>query len=185
MTITHYLPIRLGERSCFAIGWALDVADCQGPWQVKIGESEPASVPSLILDAPVVPPPAKPTLAQRIQAAWNQAKNGQHAESVAEAEQVALDGSAEGTSVYNAACVYSVAAVAVLNDHRLAEPERNTLREKYLVRALELLRLAVQKGFNDLEQVNKDEDLEPLRNRDDFQRFLEELEPKPGEGKKA
>ncbi|MDR2576924.1 MAG: hypothetical protein LBC42_02650 [Puniceicoccales bacterium] len=42
--------------------------------------------------------------------------------------------------------------------------------------AISHLRLAVQLGFDDLEQIRTDGDLLPLRNLPDFQRIVEELQ---------
>jgi hypothetical protein len=53
-------------------------------------------------------------------------------------------------------------------------------REKLVARAMELLRLAVAKGFKNAAHMKKDTDLDALRQREDFQKLLAELEkPQP------
>ena len=49
--------------------------------------------------------------------------------------------------------------------------------------AMKLLREAVAKGFKDAKQMKQDRDLDPLRDREDFQKLLEELEKLPEQKK--
>src|SRR5262249_18776896 len=63
-------------------------------------------------------------------------------------------------------------------DSRLAEQKRKELASVYAEQALALLRQAVSKGFMDADFLRKNEDLEALRSREDFQRLLRELEAK-------
>ena len=49
-------------------------------------------------------------------------------------------------------------------------------RQKYGDRAVDLLRRAVRGGFADLELLESDPDLDPLRNRPDFQELIKTLE---------
>jgi hypothetical protein len=42
--------------------------------------------------------------------------------------------------------------------------------------SVKLLRDAVSKGYKDVAHVKKDADLDPLRQRDDFQKLVAELE---------
>jgi hypothetical protein len=46
-------------------------------------------------------------------------------------------------------------------------------------KAVEALRQAVAKGYKDAANIKKDKDLDPLRQRDDFQKLLAELDEKP------
>jgi serine/threonine protein kinase len=68
--------------------------------------------------------------------------------------------------VYDCACVYALAH-AKTKDDRLA------------VRAVELLRQAVAKGYGDVAHLRQDADLDSLRARDDYRKLLAELETKP------
>ena len=43
---------------------------------------------------------------------------------------------------------------------------------------MKLLRDALGKGYKDVAHMKKDTDLDPLRQRDDFQKFVVELEGK-------
>jgi hypothetical protein len=57
-------------------------------------------------------------------------------------------------------------------------------KEKRAERAVELLRLAVHKGFSDAGHLKRHADLDVLRGRDDFRKLLAELEAATG-AKKA
>jgi len=48
----------------------------------------------------------------------------------------------------------------------------------YADQAMAMLRDAVAKGFKDAAHMKKDTDLDPLRQREDFQKLLAELEAK-------
>src|SRR5262249_52376217 len=75
--------------------------------------------------------------------------------------------------LYDMACVSSLSwAVATARGG-------GPFAEMYAARADELLRLAVAKGYKDYKeggQMLKDSDLDPLRQRADFQKLLKELE---------
>jgi hypothetical protein len=49
-------------------------------------------------------------------------------------------------------------------------------KQEYADRAMTLLREAVAKGFQDVERMKNDTALDPLRNREDFQKLVAELE---------
>jgi serine/threonine protein kinase len=57
-------------------------------------------------------------------------------------------------------------------------------RRQYADQAMALLQQARAAGFEDVERVRKDEDLDPLRSRPDFQQLLAELEAKAKGGVK-
>ena len=85
---------------------------------------------------------------------------------VAAADRLARD--ATGPSdVYDAACGYALCIP--LTD----TPER---KERYAVRAMDLLKQAVAKGYKDVAHLKSDTDLDALRQRDDFKLLLKELE---------
>jgi len=69
--------------------------------------------------------------------------------------------------------------VPAVNDAGLAPAERKSLTEKYSARAVALLRHAVKAGYKDVEHLEKDSDLDPLRARSDFQQLLRETKPDP------
>jgi tetratricopeptide (TPR) repeat protein len=88
------------------------------------------------------------------------------APAVAEANAVAETGDADPTTLYHAACLFALAAAAT-GDAEQAE--------EHASRAIELLRQAFAKGYTNVEQMKKDSDLDPLRPRDDFRKFLAEF----------
>ncbi len=97
------------------------------------------------------------------------ARRGQHADAAATADRLAALEPGSAGHFYDAACGYSLCAGAVGAGNW-------ALREKYAARAVELLRQAVRAGFKDVAHVKRDSDLEPLRQRRDFQKLVQELE---------
>jgi hypothetical protein len=72
-------------------------------------------------------------------------------------------------------CVPIVAKHAKLDDQ-----QRQAAAQLYGDAAMKLLREAVSKGYKDVPHMKKDTDLDPLRQREDFQKLLAELEAKAG-----
>ena len=60
----------------------------------------------------------------------------------------------------------------------LDDQQREESAQFYTDAALKLLRDAVSKGYKDVAHMKKDTDLDPLRQRDDFQELVAELEGK-------
>lgn len=76
---------------------------------------------------------------------------------------------------YNSACVYGV-AVKQLTD--ADTPKRNAkLIREYQDQAIELLKQAVEQGFDDWETFRTDSDLDALRDLDEFRKLLPEGDP--------
>jgi tetratricopeptide (TPR) repeat protein len=98
------------------------------------------------------------------------ARAGEHAKAYAEANDLADGKDLSATTLYNLACVCSIAATAAKEDAKLAE--------QYQARSLELLRQAVAMGYNDVQKIKVDKDLDALRSRDDFKNLMAELELK-------
>jgi serine/threonine protein kinase len=79
-----------------------------------------------------------------------------------------IDSSHEkGDLWFQCACVFSIASGK--------EEER---KQEYADRAMQLLGKAVQFGYNNRKQLKSDRDLDPIRDRDDFAKLLNELETK-------
>jgi Tfp pilus assembly protein PilF len=79
---------------------------------------------------------------------------------------------------YNAAC-YLSQCIPIVNQHdKLAAAEREKACQFYGDAAMKLLRDAVSKGYKDVPHLTKDTDLDPLRQRDDYQKLVAELEGK-------
>jgi tetratricopeptide (TPR) repeat protein len=106
-------------------------------------------------------------------------RQGAHAAALAEVQEMAAAPKPDGGTLYNLACVASLASAAVERDPLLSAPGRSALAEYCRRRALELLRRAQAAGAfatpEMLDTLRKDDDLAPLRDRDDFRRFLDEV----------
>jgi len=66
----------------------------------------------------------------------------------------------------------------VASDARLDDEQRKEVAELYSDAAMKLLRDAVSKGYRGVAHMKKDTDLDPLRQREDFQKLVTELEGK-------
>ena len=67
-------------------------------------------------------------------------------------------------ALYNFACIYSVAGT-----------KKKTNQEQYAQRAVALLRRAIQAGYKDIPHIQSDNDLDGLRDREDFKKLMSEL----------
>jgi tetratricopeptide (TPR) repeat protein len=116
----------------------------------------------------------------RLNRAWTRAKLNDHVAAAAEAEEVLAQEDVSDATLYNAACVFSLAAEAAAREDTVSGSERNERAEKYCLRAMELLAAAASAGrFQDAGSRNDladDPDLDFLRSREDFQQFLNKLE---------
>jgi tetratricopeptide (TPR) repeat protein len=77
---------------------------------------------------------------------------------------------------YNAACSLSLCVPIVAKHDKLDSQERQAAAQFYGDRAMKQLRDAVNKGYKDVAHMKKDTDLDPLRQRPDFQKLIAELE---------
>jgi serine/threonine protein kinase len=106
-----------------------------------------------------------------IERAESKARAGKVAEAVADAQALTRDRGVSGETLYNAACIYGLAAAAA--------PEPGE-RDAYAVQAVALLRRAQAAGyFKDrahTANMKQDADLDALRSREDFKKFVAELE---------
>jgi serine/threonine-protein kinase len=109
---------------------------------------------------------------------------GEYDAAVEEAQAVAPGGTAPVNLCYDLACVYAVASAAVRKDTKLPAAERDARSARHAAHALAFLAKAKAGGvFRDpaaVANLKKDHDLDPLRPRPDFQKFLADLEAKPG-----
>jgi tetratricopeptide (TPR) repeat protein len=106
------------------------------------------------------------------------ARRGKHAAAFAVVEKVSGD-TLDKVQTYNAACVVSRCAAAARLDATLFPDQRTKVAEPYAVRAMKLLRTAIERGYRNVAHMQTDADLEPLRNRDDFKEMLAELSRQP------
>jgi serine/threonine protein kinase len=79
---------------------------------------------------------------------------------------------------YAAACFLSQCVPIVAKHDKLSDRQRKEAVQFYGDAAMKLLREAVSKGFKDVKQMKKDTDLNPLRQREDFQKLVAQLEGK-------
>jgi tetratricopeptide (TPR) repeat protein len=79
---------------------------------------------------------------------------------------------------YYAACGLSLCVPIVAKHDKLDDKQRKKAAQFYGDAAMKLLRDAVSKGFKDVPHMKKDTDLAPLRQREDFQKLVAELEGK-------
>jgi serine/threonine protein kinase len=79
---------------------------------------------------------------------------------------------------YSAACGLSQCVPIVAKHDKLNDQQRKEAAQFYGDAALKLLREAVSKGYKDVPHRKKDTDLDPLRQREDFQKLVAELEGK-------
>jgi serine/threonine protein kinase/tetratricopeptide (TPR) repeat protein len=106
--------------------------------------------------------------AVRINRAASQARSGLVDAALKEAEELAK--TADANTLYDAACIFALAAAG--------REGGSSVKEDRARRAVGLLRQAVARGYKDAEHMKKDDDLETLRQRDDFKKLLAELEKK-------
>jgi hypothetical protein len=76
---------------------------------------------------------------------------------------------------YYAACLLSLCVPVVAGHNKLDATQRTEESQFYTDAAMKLLRVAVSKGYKDVAHMKKDTDLDPLRQRDDFQKLIAEL----------
>jgi tetratricopeptide (TPR) repeat protein len=103
----------------------------------------------------------------RASRATSRLRAGLVAEAVAEVADLTKSSKWEADQWYDFACVYAVAS------GKIADKKQDSAD-----RAMDLLHKAVQAGFNDAPHMQKDTDLDPLRERVDFKKLLAELEKK-------
>jgi tetratricopeptide (TPR) repeat protein len=103
---------------------------------------------------------------------------GDYARATDEANAVARLGGLDQDNHYNIACLFALSSAAAANDGKLAPADRTRLKGRYADRAMESLRQAVAKGFQSAPAMKSDQDLAPLRSREDFQKLVREVEQK-------
>ena len=79
---------------------------------------------------------------------------------------------------YDAACLLSLCVPIVAKHDKLDDRQRQEAARFYGDAAMKLLRDAVSKGYKDVAHMKKDIDLDPLRQREDYQKLVAELDGK-------
>jgi tetratricopeptide (TPR) repeat protein len=118
---------------------------------------------------------------QRLFRATALARAGAYARAAAEAEELAAEPKMQPDGHYQLACIYAVAAGPAGSDATLPASERTTLAERYAARAVAVLQELQARGyFKDpahAEALRTDTELQPLRDRADFQPLLAGARP--------
>jgi tetratricopeptide (TPR) repeat protein len=116
----------------------------------------------------------------RLQRASNLLRLKDYGRATADAAALSDAANATAEEIYNAACVYALAA-------QLARPADAPAADSHAREAVRLLRRAVAKGFKDRAHLEADPDLEALRSHEDFRKLVEELaggSNRPQDGKR-
>ncbi len=115
------------------------------------------------------------------------AASGVHAEPVAVVDAAMVRKDIAAADLYEAACVLALASVAVTKDGKLSAPTQKQRAEEYAARAVALLARAKTAGYFRsramVAHLNADSDLDCLRNRADYRRFVAELDKKTTQAK--
>jgi serine/threonine-protein kinase len=101
---------------------------------------------------------------------------GEHAAAAEAAADLARVAFKPADDAYNAACFFCRCIPLAEHDANLPEARRQELAKSYAEQALATLQQACANGYKDVGHLQKDKDLDPLRNRDDFKKLLAELE---------
>ena len=80
------------------------------------------------------------------------------------------------TDAYEAACMLARCVPIVEKDDKLAAAKRQAEMRFYADQAMTMLREGLAKGYQNIEQMKKDKELDPLREREDFKKVVAELE---------
>jgi tetratricopeptide (TPR) repeat protein len=97
----------------------------------------------------------------------------------ANAAEIALEWQAlapkQPTHLYNAACALALCAGMVGKAGENLSPAQQAERRRYTDLAMVALQQATANGYKNVPHMEKDTDLDPLRERDDFKRLIAEL----------
>jgi thiol-disulfide isomerase/thioredoxin len=91
-------------------------------------------------------------------------------------EQLRRDRPNDAGITYNAACWLADAVRVVGHRGDLPAEERKRLEDRYAAQAVAMLDKAIKEGYTDRAHIEADTDLDPLRQRKDFQEVMADLE---------
>jgi tetratricopeptide (TPR) repeat protein len=115
----------------------------------------------------------------RISLARARASHGDHEAALRGMEPSLGDPHLSGEDAYEVACAYALASSAAARDGHLASAERSRRTEQHAVRSMEWLERAFAGGYTDLDNLKQDKELDSLRARADFKKFVARLEAAP------
>src|SRR5262249_25010193 len=117
----------------------------------------------------------------RFYRAYSLAQTGQHAPAMEEVDALAAGPSRTAQDTCNLARICSLCSSAARRDAQLAKAEQDQRAEQCAARAVELLKKAKAAGFFEaaahIEAMRKDKDLDPLRERPDYQELFPVVRP--------
>ncbi len=102
--------------------------------------------------------------------ARSRAQTDKTTEALAEAMEVAKADPKQSGEYYNLV-LFNLGCVYAITSSKIADKQ-----QEYADRAIELLKSAIAAGYNKIDSLAKDPDLDPLRDRDDFKQLLLKLE---------
>jgi serine/threonine-protein kinase len=115
----------------------------------------------------------------RLERADSLARLRKHAQATTEADALAQEEDVRTDSLYQLARIFSLCSEAVRLDTQITPADRAKLAAQYAARAVELLTWAHSAGyFKDpvhLQTLEKDNDLDSLRRREDFRKLVKDL----------
>jgi tetratricopeptide (TPR) repeat protein len=110
------------------------------------------------------------------------ARAGEHARATDEAKALAELPEVSADGLYDLACACALSMAPARSDARVPAAEREPLAEHYAGQAMSLLRKLKDKGYfkdpSHRETLKSDDDLRPLREREDYRELLREVEDK-------
>jgi hypothetical protein len=106
------------------------------------------------------------------------ARRARHVEAAATAAKIRELAGKDGATLYDAARAYAFCAAGVGAGKRLDQftTQEKARQDGYARRAVQVLEEAVKNGYRNLANIKKDQDLNPLRSREDFKKLLMGLE---------
>jgi serine/threonine protein kinase/tetratricopeptide (TPR) repeat protein len=114
----------------------------------------------------------------RITRAMMLAEIGERTRATSEVDAVASQEGLSEVNLYNIACFFSQGSAQADKDTKLSPADRSRLKTHYANRALEFLRQAIAKGYENLAVLKTDKDLDSLRSRQDFNKLVQDVEQK-------
>ena len=69
----------------------------------------------------------------------------------------------------------SLAVRAATENEKLDEATRRQAAETYAKEAIQMLELAIKRGYNEIGELRTDSDFDPIRDRKDFQAIVQRL----------
>jgi serine/threonine protein kinase len=128
----------------------------------------------------LVPAVQRPVL--RLKRADSRARAGDYRRAAAEADDLGRAESLPGANLYDLACIHALNAASAGRDATRPLPERDKRAEEYARQAITLLHRAASAGYfrvsGKMALLDRDRDLDFLRQRDDYKRFRAGLNSK-------